>query len=102
SCFGKAGKHAGGVRWSGRVRAAPEVMIGAPWGYGLGRCLEELPLLQAKPGWASLKAVREARVYFADGKAYFNRPGPRLADSAEMVAEMLWDGKQEGIGWVRR
>ena len=33
--------------------------------------------------------MREGRVYFADGNAYFNRPGPRLADSAEMLAEML-------------
>ena len=41
---------------------------------------------QAKPGWAELSAVRNGRVYFADGNAYFNRPGPRLADSAEMLA----------------
>ena len=44
---------------------------------------------EAKPGWADLSAVRNGRVYFADGNAYFNRPGPRLADSAEMLAEML-------------
>ena len=51
--------------------------------------LEELPLLEAKPGWRQLQAVRSGRVCFADGNAYFNRPGPRLADSAEMLAEML-------------
>ena len=50
---------------------------------------EELPLLQAKPEWASLAAVRNGRVYFADGNAYFKRPGARLADSAEMLSEML-------------
>jgi iron complex transport system substrate-binding protein len=99
--FGEAGKHSDWMQWSELVSADPDVIIVAPCGYGLERCLEELPLLQAKPGWASLKAVREARVYFADGSAYFNRPGPRLADSAEMLAEMLWDGKQEGIGWVQ-
>ena len=33
--------------------------------------------------------MRKGRVYFADGNAYFNRPGPRLADSAEMLAEMI-------------
>ena len=47
---------------------------------------------QAKPGWAEIAAVRNGRVYFADGNAYFNRPGPRLADSAEMLAEMLHPG----------
>jgi len=65
------------------------VIVVAPCGYGLERCLEELPLLEAKPGWPNITAVREGRVYFADGNAYFNRPGPRLADSAEMLAEMI-------------
>ena len=76
----------------------------APCGYGLERCLEELPLLQAKPGWAEHHAVRSGRVYFADGNAYFNRPGPRLADSAEMLAEMLHPEVavpgHKGAAWV--
>ena len=86
--------------------ADPDVIIVAPCGYGLERCLEELPLLQAKRGWAHLQAVRMGRVYFADGNSYFNRPGPRLADSAEMLAEMLWGGiagqHHEGTAWVRK
>ena len=49
--------------------------------------------------------MRNGRVYFADGNAYFNRPGPRLADSAEMLAEMLHPEvagtKHEGTAWVR-
>ncbi len=87
--FGTAGKHSGWMRWD-EIRAAdPDAIVVAPCGYDLARCLEELPLLQAKPGWSDLAAVRAARVYFADGNAYFNRPGPRLADTAEILAEML-------------
>jgi iron complex transport system substrate-binding protein len=45
-------------------------------------------------------------VAIADGNAYFNRPGPRLADSAEMLAEMLHPEvagtKHEGTAWVVR
>ena len=87
--FGQAGKHSDWMQWPELVAADPEAIVVAPCGYGLERCLEELPLLQAKPGWADLSAVRNGRVYFADGNAYFNRPGPRLADTAEMLAEML-------------
>ena len=87
--FGEAGKHSDWMRWEELVAADPEVIVVAPCGYGLARCLEELPLLEAKPGWADLAAVRNGRVYFADGNAYFNRPGPRLADSAEMLVEMI-------------
>jgi iron complex transport system substrate-binding protein len=28
-------------------------------------------------------------VYVADGNAYYNRPGPRIVESAEILAEML-------------
>lgn len=87
--FGEAGKHSDWMQWDDLRAADPDVILVAPCGYDLQRCLEELPLLEAKPGWASLQAVRKGRVYFADGNAYFNRPGPRLADSAEMLAEML-------------
>jgi iron complex transport system substrate-binding protein len=104
--FGEAGKHSGWMQWQDLVAADPEVIVVAPCGYGLSRCLEELPLLEAKPGWSRLSAVRNGRVFFADGNAYFNRPGPRLADSAEMLAEMLHPevarNRHEGSAWVRR
>jgi iron complex transport system substrate-binding protein len=102
--FGEAGKHSDWMQWAELMAADPEVIVVAPCGYGLERCLQELPLLQAKPGWASLDAVRNGHVYFADGNAHFNRPGPRLADSAEMLAEMLHPeiaGREhEGIAWI--
>jgi iron complex transport system substrate-binding protein len=104
--FGQAGKHSDWMQWPELVAADPEAIVVAPCGYGLARCLEELPLLQAKPGWADISAVREGRVYFADGNAYFNRPGPRLAESAEMLAEMLHPdtagARYERTAWVRR
>jgi iron complex transport system substrate-binding protein len=104
--FGQAGKHSDWMQWAELAAADPQAIVVAPCGYGLERCLEELPLLQAKPGWADLSAVRNGCVYFADGNAYFNRPGPRLADSAEMLAEMLHPdiagARHEGGAWVRR
>jgi iron complex transport system substrate-binding protein len=87
--FGTAGKRSDWMQWSELAAADPDAIILAPCGYDLDRCLQELPLLQAKPGWSDLTAVRAGRVYFADGNAYFNRPGPRLADSTEILVEML-------------
>jgi iron complex transport system substrate-binding protein len=102
--FGEAGKHSGWMQWHDLVAAGPEVIVVAPCGYHLARCCEELPLLQAKPGWAALDAVRGGRVYFADGNAYFNRPGPRLADSAELLVELIHPGlarpRFQGTAWV--
>jgi len=102
--FGAAGKHSDWMRWDEVVAADPQVIVVAPCGYGLKRCLEERALLAAKPGWADIAAVRRGGVYFADGNAFFNRPGPRLADSTEMLAEMIHPEvagtSAEGTGWV--
>ena len=49
--------------------------------------------LTDKPGWDTLKAVRDRRVYITDGNQYFNRPGPRLVESAEILAEIFFPGK---------
>ena len=103
--FGAAGQHSRTMPWSELVAADPDVIIVAPCGYQLARCREELALLEQKSGWATLTAVNAGRVYFADGNAYFNRPGPRLADSGEMLYDMLHgDGsapRDRAPGWVR-
>ena len=64
-----------------------------------------MPALTARPEWRRLSAVREGRVFVTDGNQYFNRPGPRLVESAEILAELLHpdsvDFGHEGTGWVR-
>ena len=64
-----------------------------------------MPALQALPGWSDLRAVRARRVYIADGNQYFNRPGPRLVESLEILAEISHPARcdygHEGAGWVR-
>jgi len=103
--FGVAGKPSHWMLWDELIAADPEVIIVAPCGFDLTRCLAELPLLQAKPGWAKIDAVLNGRVFFADGNAYFNRPGPRLADSAEILAQVLHGEPElpnhEAVAWVR-
>ena len=75
--------------WQAVVDAAPEVLVLACCGFDLARTLADVRRLGAMPGWESLPAVREGEVYAVDGSAYFSRPGPRLVDSLEMLAEIL-------------
>ena len=53
----------------------------------------------------ALAAVRAGRVYLADGNQFFNRPGPRLVESLEILAEILHPDAfafgHEGSGWER-
>ncbi|WP_434043292.1 MULTISPECIES: ABC transporter substrate-binding protein [Sorangium] len=64
----------------------PDVVLIKPCGFTLERTLEELDVLPRALPWASCRAVAQGRVYIADGNAFFNRPGPRIVESLEILA----------------
>ena len=103
--FGEAGRHAPFLAWE-TVRAAdPEVILILPCGFDIARTRQELSTLTNQPGWNQLQAVRQGDVYLLDGNAYFNRPGPRLVESLESLAEILHPEQfhfgHHGYGWQR-
>ena len=65
---------------------APDVVVVKPCGFPLERLVQEAATLEALLGPLPWPAVREGRVWIADGNAYFNRPGPRIVDSLEILA----------------
>jgi len=75
--------------WEELTALDPEFILVMPCGFGLERTVREMYWLKLRPGWRNLQAVRCGRVYAADGNQYFNRPGPRLVESLEILAEML-------------
>ncbi|MBE7219133.1 MAG: ABC transporter substrate-binding protein [Caulobacteraceae bacterium] len=89
--FAARGQHSPWLAWDELTAADPDVIVLMPCGYRIAQAAAELPLLAARPGWNDLAAVRAGRVYAADGHHFFNRPGPRLAESAEILAEILDD-----------
>ena len=86
---GLAGAPSTGLDWTQLQELDPDVLFIACCGFDVARALQDLPILQALPGWEALKAVREGRVYVSDGNAWFNRSGPRLVDSLEILAHAL-------------
>jgi iron complex transport system substrate-binding protein len=103
--FAGAGERSPALAWETLREADPHVLLLAPCGFGLARARRELPALLARPGFTELTAVRAGRVFLLDGSAYFNRPGPRLAESLEILAEVLhpeaFHFGHEGGGWER-
>ena len=77
------------IAWNDVLRFDPEVIILAACGMDAERGAWESTTLTDLPGWFELPAVRTGDCYAVDGNAYFNRPGPRLADSAELLATIL-------------
>jgi iron complex transport system substrate-binding protein len=74
-----------------------------PCGFDIERTRREMPALTRKPEWPRLRAVQNRRVFLTDGNQFFNRPGPRLAESLEILAELLHPAAfhfgHEGPGW---
>jgi iron complex transport system substrate-binding protein len=87
--LGQAGVASRKLDWSEVVAASPEVLVVACCGFAVERTLQDLPILQAQPGWPDLPCARTGRVYVVNGLAYFSRPGPRLVDSLEILAHAL-------------
>ncbi|MDB5112812.1 MAG: cobalamin-binding protein [Mucilaginibacter sp.] len=100
-----AGKHSPYVQWQDIQLQDPEIIIVMPCGFSIERTMKEIDLILQLPGFNNLKAVKNNRLYVADGNQYFNRPGPRIVDSVEILAEII-NPKQfifgyEGKGWIK-
>jgi iron complex transport system substrate-binding protein len=87
--LGKEGQPSRRLRWEEVARWAPEVVVVACCGFSVERTVQDLAAVQSLAAWNELPAVRSRRVYVADGSQYFNRPGPRLVDSLELLAHAL-------------
>jgi iron complex transport system substrate-binding protein len=104
SLFAKPGEHSPWLDWTSLIEADPEVILLLPCGFKIAQTIRDLNLLTENPGWAKLRAVKQGRVYLVDGHHFFNRPGPRLVESAEIVAEILhpdrFNFSHRGTGWI--
>lgn len=102
--FGTAGKHSPWMSWENLLQHNPDIIIVTPCGFDIPRTLSEMHCLGEKPDWNNLKAVKNNNVFVADGNQYFNRPGPRLSDSLEILAEIIHRNHfhygHQGHGWL--
>lgn len=68
------------------IAANPDLLIVACCGYTIERTLTDVESVRLLDQLAGTQAVKNAQIYLGDGNAYFNRPGPRLVDTLEMLA----------------
>lgn len=105
SVLAESGKHSPFIQWVDIQLADPEVIIVMPCGFSIERTMKEIHLLFNQTGFTDLKAVKNNRIYIADGNQYFNRPGPRIVDSIEILAEIIHPKQfifgYEGDGWIK-
>ncbi len=101
---GEPGRHSGYFAFEELLAMDPDVIAVMPCGFDIPRTRAEMPALAGQPGWNDLTAVRQGRVFLTDGNQYFNRPGPRVVESAEILAELLhpdeFDFGHRDSGWT--
>lgn len=90
--LGRAGEHSHWITWDDVIAADPEVVILVPCGFTVERVVAEAKTPAIRNRLKMLRAFREGRIWAVDGHHLFNRPGPRLIDSLEVLAEILHPG----------
>jgi iron complex transport system substrate-binding protein len=70
------------IRWDEVARARPDLLVIAPCGFDKERAEREAAAVAPQ-----IESSGAGRVVVLDGSAYFNRPGPRLIDSLELLAQ---------------
>ena len=96
------GEHSPYVAWEQVAVYDPEVVIVAPCGFDLERTRAEALALLNLPGWRELAAFKQGRVFALDGNAYLNRSGPRLVDSLEILAHLIYPERTTAPACVPR
>ncbi|MDB6068794.1 MAG: periplasmic binding protein [Pedosphaera sp.] len=102
---GEPAKHSPWMTWESLVQKDPEIIVVMPCGFDLRRTRAEMGPLLRHDQWPKLRAVKSRRVYLTDGNQYFNRPGPRVVESLEILTEMIHSDRfqfgHQGKNWER-
>lgn len=85
----ETGKHSPWISMENLLNTDPDILLILPCGYSISKTLSEVELLTQKKNWPRLKSVKNNQVYILDGNSYFNRSGPRILDSVEILAQVL-------------
>jgi iron complex transport system substrate-binding protein len=84
--FAKPGDHSARLTWDQIREADPDILVVMPCGYDEAGAAAQLALLGDR---SDLRAFREGRVFPVDANGCFSRPGPRLVDGIERLADLF-------------
>jgi iron complex transport system substrate-binding protein len=87
--LGEAGERSVETSWRAVKEVDPEMLVLMPCGYDLADTVDEWAEVPRPPMWHDIEAVRRGQVFAVDGSAYFSRPGPRVIDGIELLAEIF-------------
>ena len=87
--LGRKGEPSAKIQWTQVLKFQPDIIVLMPCGFDVPRTMQESTLLQKLDGWSEIPAVKAGKVFAVNGHAYFSRPGPRLVDGLEILAQIV-------------
>jgi len=87
--LGSDGEASTQTTWDAVSEVDPEMLLLMPCGFHLQETIDAWSATRRPPGYADLTAARRGQVFALDGSAYFSRPGPRVIDGIELLAEIF-------------
>ena len=87
--LGSDGEASTQTTWDAVSEVDPEMLLLMPCGFHLQETIDAWAATRRPPGYADLMAARRGQVFALDGSAYFSRPGPRVIDGIELLAEIF-------------
>ena len=73
------------ITWQEALDSIPEIVVLMVCGFDLSKTIEEFQSNKNGPFWDTYGGA----VYAVDGSSYFSRPGPRIVDGLEILAEIF-------------
>ena len=88
--LGKKGSDSHWIKFENIIESDPDIIIFIPCGFNLKQTKKDVDtLIKGNNKWKNLRAFKNKNFYITDGNQYFNRPGPRLVDSIEILCEII-------------
>lgn len=87
--LGRAGMRSYETDWQAIVECNPDLILVMPCGYHTHEVEQELKTVRLPHEWGQLRAVRDGNVFATDASSHFSRPGPRIVDGIEVMAEFF-------------
>ena len=87
--LGQAQQPSREISWDDVHAATPDIVVLMPCGFSVERTIAELRALCAKHMEWSQAMTQWPNTYVVDAGSYFSRPGPRLVDGLELLADIV-------------
>ena len=87
--LGRLGKPSHRIEWSEVLDYQPEIIVLSPCGFDLSGVMDGLHELESYRGWDKIPAYKSHSIYAVNASAYFSRPGPRIVNGLEILAQII-------------